>query len=80
MYYASDVTREFPINGRFSPAQRELYGFTSSSTRPCGRQPRPHVGMEVHDANTPHGDVLVAGMVFTIEPGMLTTTPTPAPR
>ena len=25
-YYASDVTREFPITGRFSAAQRELYG------------------------------------------------------
>ena len=25
-YYASDVTREFPINGKFSPEQRELYG------------------------------------------------------
>jgi Xaa-Pro aminopeptidase len=24
-YYASDVTRTFPINGRFSPVQRELY-------------------------------------------------------
>jgi Xaa-Pro aminopeptidase len=25
-YYASDVTREFPANGKFSPDQRELYG------------------------------------------------------
>jgi Xaa-Pro aminopeptidase len=25
-YYASDVTRMFPAGGRFSPAQRELYG------------------------------------------------------
>ena len=25
-YYASDVTREFPINGKFSADQRELYG------------------------------------------------------
>ncbi len=24
-YYASDVTRTFPINGKFSPVQRELY-------------------------------------------------------
>ena len=28
------------------------------------------VGMEVHDVNTPHGDVLVPGMVFTIEPAL----------
>ena len=26
MYYASDVTRMFPANGKFSPRQRELYG------------------------------------------------------
>jgi Xaa-Pro aminopeptidase len=26
-YYTSDVTRMFPANGRFSPRQRELYGF-----------------------------------------------------
>lgn len=25
-YYTSDVTRMFPANGRFTPAQRELYG------------------------------------------------------
>jgi Xaa-Pro aminopeptidase len=25
-YYAADVTRTFPVNGRFSPAQRDLYG------------------------------------------------------
>ncbi len=24
-YYASDVTRTYPVNGRFSPAQREVY-------------------------------------------------------
>ena len=28
------------------------------------------VGMEVHDVNTPHGDTLVPGMVFTIEPAL----------
>jgi Xaa-Pro aminopeptidase len=133
-YYASDVTREFPINGRFSPEQRELYGiyvklymslmtsikpnvpvpeilkdavgkmeaamashtftnpkFKEAATRfvdnyrrrinppPAapgapdrrGRGSLGHtVGMEVHDVNTPHGDVLVPGMVFTIEPAL----------
>ena len=132
-YYASDVTREFPINGRFSPEQRDLYGiylklYTSlmTSIRPNvpvpeiirnavakmdaaiashrfmndkhraaavrfadnyrrrinppppaeGAPPRRSgslghtVGMEVHDVNTPHGDVLVPGMVFTIEPAL----------
>lgn len=136
-YYASDVTREFPINGKFSPAQRELYGiyvklytalmtsvkpnvpiktilqevvtkmdaaiaghtFTNPKYKAAAERfvdnyrrrinppppdpkapPRPGanmgaalghtVGMEVHDVNTPHGDVLVPGMVFTIEPAL----------
>jgi Xaa-Pro aminopeptidase len=132
-YYASDVTREFPINGKFSADQRELYGiyvklykalmtsitpnvpvrdilkevvvkmdaaiaghtFTNPKYRdaanrfvdnyrrridppppPPGTPSRPSgslghtVGMEVHDVNTPHGDVLVPGMVFTIEPAL----------
>lgn len=135
MYYASDVTREFPINGKFTPEQRELYGiyvklytalmtsvkpnvpmkallqeivtkmdaeiaghtFTNPKYKAAaerfvgnyrrrlnppapepGAPPRPSmgaslghtVGMEVHDVNTPHGDTLVPGMVFTIEPAL----------
>jgi Xaa-Pro aminopeptidase len=132
-YYASDVTREFPINGKFTADQRELYGiyvklykalmtsikpnvpvqdilkevvakmetamaghtftnpkYKEAATRfvdgyrrridppppapgtPArGRGSLGHtVGMEVHDVNTPHGDVLVPGMVFTIEPAL----------
>jgi Xaa-Pro aminopeptidase len=132
-YYASDVTREFPVSGRFSPAQRELYGiyvklynalmtsikpnvpirtilegvvakmdaaiaahtfsnpkFKEASVRfvdayrrrlsPPAAAPGAAtgggaslghtVGMEVHDVDTPHGDVLVPGMVFTIEPAL----------
>jgi Xaa-Pro aminopeptidase len=135
-YYASDVTREFPINGKFSPEQRELYGiyvklymslmtsikpnvpirellkdavakmdaamashtftnpkFKAAATRFVDNYrrrinpppPDPNapaqpprrggslghtVGMEVHDVNTPHGDVLVPGQVFTIEPAL----------
>ena len=132
-YYASDVTREFPINGKFTPEQRELYGIyvkmykaLMTSVKPnvpiktiltevvakmdaaiaghtfanpaykaaaarfvdnyrlrlnpppsaAGAPPRQGgslghtVGMEVHDVNTPHGDVLVPGMVFTIEPAL----------
>jgi Xaa-Pro aminopeptidase len=134
-YYASDVTREFPISGKFTAEQRELYGiyvklytalmtsikpnvpvkaileqaiakmdaeiaaqpfsnpkFKAAAERfveayrrrlnpqplPPGAPPRPNaggslghtVGMEVHDVNTPHGDLLVPGMVFTIEPAL----------
>jgi Xaa-Pro aminopeptidase len=134
-YYASDVTRQFPINGKFSAEQRDLYGiylkmymglmtsikpnvpipellkqavakmdaaiashpFTNAKHKEAANRfvenyrrrinppppdpnapPRPArrgsightVGMEVHDVNTPHGDVLVPGMVFTIEPAL----------
>ena len=133
-YYASDVTREFPINGKFTADQRELYGiyvklykslmtsikpnvpmreiltdvvakmdaamaghtfnnpkykeaanrFVENYRRrlnpPAATDPNAPprregslghtVGMEVHDVNTPHGDKLVPGMVFTIEPAL----------
>jgi Xaa-Pro aminopeptidase len=132
-YYASDVTREFPINGKFSADQRELYGIYVKLYRALMTSIKPNVpvrellkdvvqkmdaaiaghtfanpkykeaaarfvdnyrrrinpapaepgsparaggslghtvGMEVHDVNTPHGDVLVPGMVFTIEPAL----------
>src|SRR5699024_4462900 len=26
-YYASDITRMWPVNGTYSPEQRQLYGF-----------------------------------------------------
>jgi Xaa-Pro aminopeptidase len=133
-YYASDVTREFPVNGKFTEDQRELYGIyvklyksimtsikpnvpmrqiltevvakmdaaiaghpfnnpkykeaanrfvenyrrrlnppaaTDPNTPPRREGSLGHtVGMEVHDVNTPHGDMLVPGMVFTIEPAL----------
>ncbi|HXV63895.1 MAG TPA: Xaa-Pro peptidase family protein [Vicinamibacteria bacterium] len=118
-YYTSDVTRMWPVNGRFNDWQRELYGFylgyyraILDSIRPgevsaivedasrrmdalvdrwqfskpiyrsaarrfvddYKQMAREHpsslghgVGMAVHDVGDADG-VLVAGMVFTIEP------------
>jgi Xaa-Pro aminopeptidase len=40
-YYMSDVTRMFPVNGRFSPWQRELYGFYLSCYRAILKAIRP---------------------------------------
>ena len=45
-YYTSDVTRMWPVNGRFSKDQRDLYGFiveyqkASASAHQAG----PHTG------------------------------------
>ena len=47
--YASDITRTFPVNGRFSPAQREVYEFVLAAqaaaiaaTRAGARWNEPH--------------------------------------
>ena len=47
--YASDITRTFPVNGRFSPAQRELYELVLAAqlaaiarVRPGGAWNDPH--------------------------------------
>jgi Xaa-Pro aminopeptidase len=48
-YYASDITRTWPINGRFTPAQREVYevvleaqGAAIAATRPGNHWNQPH--------------------------------------
>jgi len=118
-YYQSDVTREFPSNGKFTPRQREMYTiylrlfqaveqsmktgvaprdiskaasvkmdtimahftFTDPKIKDAAqrmvesyRNPRGNtlghmVGLETHDASLPY-EVLLPGMVFTIEPAM----------
>jgi Xaa-Pro aminopeptidase len=40
-YYMSDITRMWPVSGRFSPAQRELYGFYLACYRAILRAIRP---------------------------------------
>jgi Xaa-Pro aminopeptidase len=39
--YASDITRTFPVNGRFSPAQRELYLLVLEAQRAAIAKARP---------------------------------------
>jgi Xaa-Pro aminopeptidase len=48
-YYASDITRTWPINGRFTPAQREVYevvleaqSAAIAATRPGNHWNQPH--------------------------------------
>ncbi|MFL6214515.1 MAG: aminopeptidase P N-terminal domain-containing protein [Blastocatellia bacterium] len=121
-YYQSDLTRMMPVNGKFSPSQRELYGFYLGCYQAILKAIRPDVtpqaikleavkemerllaaikfskpiyekaaqafvnsyaasaknprtalghwvGMATHDVGE-YGDVLRAGMVFTIEPAL----------
>ncbi len=42
-YYMSDVTRMWPVGGRFSPEQRELYGFYLAAYRAILKAIRPGV-------------------------------------
>ena len=46
-YYMSDVTRMMPINGTFSPWQRELYGFYVAAYRTVLDAIRPGVTAQV---------------------------------
>lgn len=44
--YASDITRTFPINGRFTAAQREIYDLVLATQVDCVNRARPGVSME----------------------------------
>lgn len=41
--YASDITRTFPINGRFTPAQRDIYDLVLETQMSCVEMVRPGV-------------------------------------
>ncbi|NRA34461.1 MAG: aminopeptidase P N-terminal domain-containing protein [Polyangiaceae bacterium] len=49
-YYASDVTRCFPVSGRFTPAQRELYELVLQSQIDAVNAVRPGATLQaIHD-------------------------------
>ena len=59
--YASDITRTFPINGRYSPAQREIYDLVLKAQMSCVEMVRPGV---THEQLKAHSiEVLTEGMV-----------------
>lgn len=59
--YASDITRTFPVNGRFTPAQRAVYDVVLRAQRAAIAKARPgNHWNEVHDAAV---KALTAGMV-----------------
>lgn len=61
--YAADITRTFPANGRFSPAQRELYEIVLAAQRAAIDATRPGASFEApHDAAV---RVLAQGLLDT---------------
>jgi len=59
--YASDITRTFPVSGRFSPAQRELYELVLAAQQAAFDAIRP--GRQYHDAHNAAVQVLAQGML-----------------
>jgi Xaa-Pro aminopeptidase len=65
-YYASDVTREFPANGKFTADQRELYGVYVKLYQALMTSIRPNVTARaiIQDA-VKKMDAILAGWPFT---------------
>lgn len=60
-YYAADITRTFPVNGRFSPEQKALYQIVLDAQLAAIEQSRPGRTLdEVHEAAA---RVIAAGLV-----------------
>lgn len=60
-YYASDITRTFPVNGTFTPAQRKIYELVLEAQFASIRATRP--GATLDDVHKASVDVLARGMV-----------------
>jgi Xaa-Pro aminopeptidase len=59
--YASDITRTFPVNGRFTETQRDIYELVLEAQTTCIEMVRPGVTMdELHDRSV---EILTEGMV-----------------
>lgn len=59
--WASDVTRTWPVNGRFSPTQRAIYDVVLAAHDRCIETARP--GMEYRDLHWTAALVLAEGLV-----------------
>jgi len=44
--YASDITRTFPVNGRFTEAQRDIYELVLATQVDCVKRARPGITMD----------------------------------
>jgi Xaa-Pro aminopeptidase len=59
--YASDITRTFPVNGRFTSAQRDVYELVLESQVACIEMSRP--GVSIDELHTRSVEILTEGMV-----------------
>ncbi len=59
--YASDITRTFPINGKFTGAQRDIYDLVLQTQMSCIDMVRP--GVRLEDLKTHSVEMLTEGMV-----------------
>src|SRR5256886_3208247 len=59
--YASDITRTFPINGKFTQAQRDIYDLVLKTQMSCIDMVRP--GVRLEDLKTHSIEMLTEGMV-----------------
>lgn len=59
--YAGDITRTFPVNGKFTEAQREIYELVLEAQTACVEGVRPGVSMdELYNLSV---EILTAGMI-----------------
>ena len=60
-HYASDITRTYPVNGKFSKAQRELYEIVLEAQKESIKMVAP--GVRFHDIHKKTVEVLVKGLI-----------------
>ncbi|MDF7666986.1 Xaa-Pro aminopeptidase [Orbaceae bacterium ESL0727] len=60
-YYASDITRTFPVNSKFSPAQREIYAIVLASQYKAIELFKP--GVSIQQVNQQVIRIMVEGLV-----------------
>jgi Xaa-Pro aminopeptidase len=65
-YYRCDVTRQWPVNGKFSPVQRELYGFYLGVYEAVLYAIKPQLtAQQILQAALPKMDAILASTTFS---------------
>ena len=65
-YYRCDVTRQWPVNGKFSPTQRELYGFYLGAYEAVLYAIKPGLtSQQILQAAVPKMDAILASTKFS---------------